>query len=141
MKQSDWRPNGKINLFPELPPGLSIVYRVNRNPKKGKIERRLTLRIYHGHENRLTMHMNRDNYRERYVEAVARLVKLNALSRAQADRYDGMVSWDEIMKRFGLYEKQTIVYELSEPDDWVDPQLNRMGYQSQHTPKKRRPEK
>lgn len=138
MKQSEYRPNGKINLFPELPPGISIVYRVNRNPKKGKIERRLTFRLYNGHDNRITMHFNRNNHLERYREAVDKMVKLKALSRKLANQYDGMVAWSEILKRFGLEEKPVTRFEIVEPDDWVDPQLNRMKYRSEHRPRKRK---
>ena len=86
MKQPEHRANGKVNLFPELAPGISIVYRVSLRPKKGNPERRITIRVYNGLQNRMTMHINRDNYRERYDEAVGRLIELNALTKKMADK-------------------------------------------------------
>ena len=129
--------NGKVNLFPELPAGLSIVYSVSKNPKKGKVQRKLTFRIYAGINYRFTMHFNRDNYVARYNEAVDKLIGLGMLTRSLADRFTGVPPWEEILTRFGLVEKATTRYDLMEPEGWIDPQLNRLKYRSEHKPRKR----
>ena len=138
MKQPEHRANGKINLFPELAPGISIVYRASLKPKKGRPEHRLTIRLFVSQASRTTMHINRGNHYERYNEAVERLIAAGLTTKHLADKYDGMVPWDEIINRFGLKEKKIITYDIYRPDDWVDPQLNRIGYKSEHLPRKRK---
>ena len=132
MKQPEVRGNGKPNLFPELAPGISIVYREGNIAGKHKtVERRLTIRLYNGKLNRLTIHMTRDNYKERYQEAVERLIGFDAITRAYADKYDGIPSWSTILSRFGLVERMVPTYLIEKPEGWIDPQLN-SAFRSEH---------
>lgn len=138
VRQSEWRNNGKRNMFPELVPGLSIVYRVNLHPAKGKIERIMTFRIYIGMGNRQTVHFNRSNYKEKYNECVKRIVDAGLLSAERAAQYEGVPTWKEILIRYGLKEKCRHVFIIVEPDEWEDPQLNLIGQRSEHKPRKRK---
>jgi len=118
-RQPEHRENGKLNLFPELPPGLSILYRFAQKTN----EHAITFRLYAGHYDRYTMHFNRDNWQEKYEEAVNRLIELSVLSRKLADQYT-MVPWETVLERLQLEEKQLIRYVLQRKPYYLNPGLN-----------------
>lgn len=140
MKQPTLRINGRINLFPEFAPGVSIVYRYAKRDRRWRHasdEHRMTLRVFISHDDRRTMHINRDNYMERYDKAVQQLIDAGLTTEKLAARYDGMVSWQEIMDRFGLKEKKTETYKIYRPEGWVSPYSLPFAA-AQHLPRKRK---
>ena len=139
MKQPEHRSNGKINLFPELAPGISLVYRHAARDKRWRhatTEHRLVLRVDLG-DFRTSVNISRDNYLERYDKAVQMMVDSGVTTHKLAARYDGMVSWDEMIKRFGLAEEKIVTYKIYQPEGWVSPYLHK-GADSQHLPIKRK---